>query len=85
MTNLSAIKPVTQPVMGGGGRISSQCQWGSVQVGSSSSRSTTFSLDKAEIRKAKKLFLQLLEAWYHDSMDEMDGSGVVMGYDETPY
>ena len=26
--------------------------------GSSSSRSTTFSLDKAEIRKAKKLFLQ---------------------------
>jgi hypothetical protein len=54
-------------------------------VGSSSSRSTTFSLDKAEIRKAKKLFLQLLEAWYHDSMDEMDGSGVVMGYDETPY
>ncbi len=28
---------------------------------------------------------QLLEAWYHDSMDEMDGGGVVMGYDKTPY
>ncbi len=90
MTNLSALKPVTQPVMWGG--------WGdfvTVPVGIGSSGIVLQQEHDVQSRQgrdqegqeADQNFCdhQLLEAWYHDSMDEMDGGGVVMGYDEKPY